>query len=73
MREKYRRPHRQERVQAVERMKRDWQAQREALDVVRRFNSCGASRRAMLAATVTAGRASLRWRSGRWFDPRARR
>ena len=39
MPEKYRRPHSHERVQAVERMKRDWQARREALDVVRRFNA----------------------------------
>jgi hypothetical protein len=39
MPEKYRRPHTHERVQSVERMKRDWQAQREALAVVRRFNA----------------------------------
>jgi hypothetical protein len=39
MPEKYRRPHTHERVQAVERMKRDWAAQRAALAVVRRFNA----------------------------------
>ena len=39
MPEKYRRPHTLERVQAIERMKRDWRAQEEALDVVRRFNA----------------------------------
>ena len=38
MPEKYTRPHCHERVQAIERMKRDWQAQREATDAVRRFN-----------------------------------
>ena len=39
MPEKYTRPHAHERVQAVERMKRDWQMQRAALAVVRRFNA----------------------------------
>ena len=39
MPEKYTRSHSHERVQAVERMKRDWQAQRDALAVVRRFNA----------------------------------
>ena len=39
MPDKYQRPHSHERVQAVERMKRDWQAQREALATVRRFNA----------------------------------
>ena len=39
MPEKYRRPHSHERVQAVERMKRDWEAQRQALATVRRFNA----------------------------------
>jgi len=39
MPEKYRRPHRHERVQAVERMRADWQAQRDALATVRRFNA----------------------------------
>jgi len=39
MPEKYRRPHSHERVQAVERMKRDWAAQRAALAVVRHFNA----------------------------------
>lgn len=39
MPEKYRRPHAHERVQAVERMKRDWIAQRQSLAIVRRFNA----------------------------------
>ncbi len=39
MPDKYRRPHSHERVQAVERMKRNWQTQREALAVVRHFNA----------------------------------
>ena len=39
MSEKYRRPHNHERVQAVERMKRDWAAQKAALATVRRFNA----------------------------------
>src|SRR5262249_11182072 len=39
MPEKYHRPHTHERDQAVERMKRDWQAQRQSLAVVRRFNA----------------------------------
>jgi hypothetical protein len=39
MPEKYRRPHNHERVQAVERMKRDWAAQRQSLATVRRFNA----------------------------------
>ena len=39
MPDKYQRPHSHERVQAVERMKRDWQAQRQALATVRRFNA----------------------------------
>ena len=39
MPDKYQRPHSHERVQAVERMKRDWEAQRQALAVVRRFNA----------------------------------
>ena len=39
MPEKYTRSHSHERVQAVERMKRDWQAQRQALATVRRFNA----------------------------------
>jgi len=44
--EKYTRPHTHERVQAVERMRREQQAQRQALDVVRGFN----------AVTSTGGR-----------------
>jgi len=39
MPEKYTRPHSHERVQAVERMRREQQAEREALEVVRRFNA----------------------------------
>jgi hypothetical protein len=39
MPEKYRRPHTHERVQAVERMQRDWAAQRQSLATVRRFNA----------------------------------
>jgi hypothetical protein len=39
MPEKYQRPHSHERVQAVERMKRDWAAQRQSLATVRRFNA----------------------------------
>ena len=39
MPEKYTRSHSHERVQAVERMQRDWQAQRQALATVRRFNA----------------------------------
>jgi hypothetical protein len=36
---KYRRPHHHERVQSVEKMQREWQAEREALATVRRFNA----------------------------------
>jgi hypothetical protein len=36
--EKYRRDHRHERVQAVERMKQAWRDERDALATVRRFN-----------------------------------
>src|SRR5262249_28333345 len=39
MPEKYHRPHTHERLQAVERMKRDWAAQKAALAAVRRFNA----------------------------------
>jgi hypothetical protein len=39
MPEKYLRPHTHERLQAVERMKRDWAAQRQSLATVRRFNA----------------------------------
>ena len=55
MPEKYRRPHSHERVQAVERMKREQQAQREALDAVRRFNATmSAGGRAWFWPTVAA-------------------
>ena len=39
MPEKYRCPHSHERVQAVERMKRAWAAERDALLIVRNFNA----------------------------------
>jgi len=39
MPEKYRRPHHHERVQAVEKMRRAWEAERGALATVRRFNA----------------------------------
>jgi len=39
MPEKYRRPHSHERVQAVKRMRRAWDAERDALATVRRFNA----------------------------------
>ena len=39
MPEKYRRPHNHERVQAVERMKRAWRDERDALATVRHFNA----------------------------------
>ena len=39
MPEKYTRPHTHERVQAVERMKRAWAAERDALATVRHFNA----------------------------------
>lgn len=39
MPEKYRRPHHHERVQAVERMRRAWEAEKDALATVRRFNA----------------------------------
>ena len=39
MPEKHRRPHTHERVQTVERMKRPWEAERDALATVRRFNA----------------------------------
>jgi hypothetical protein len=39
MPEKYRRPHSHERVQAVERMKLAWEAERDALATIRRFNA----------------------------------
>src|SRR5215467_11595198 len=39
MPEKHRRPHGQERVQALQKMQRQWAAEREALATVRRFNA----------------------------------
>jgi hypothetical protein len=59
MPEQYRRPHHHERVQAVERMKRTWAAEREALRVVRQFNAVHSTRGAVwfwptIAAATTA-------------------
>jgi hypothetical protein len=45
MPEKYRRPRQHERVQAVERMRQAWQAEREALATVRRFNAVLSTKR----------------------------
>ena len=39
MPEKYTRPHTHERMQTVERMRRAWEAERDALATVRRFNA----------------------------------
>lgn len=39
MPEQYRRPHTHERVQTVEKMRRAWEAERDALATVRRFNA----------------------------------
>lgn len=39
MPEKYRRPHTHERVQVVEKMRRQWADERQALATVRRFNA----------------------------------
>jgi ribosomal protein L44E len=39
MPEKYRRPRHHEKIELVERMRADWQAQRDALATVRRFNA----------------------------------
>jgi hypothetical protein len=39
MPEQYRRPHNHERIQTVERMKHAWEAERNALATVRRFNA----------------------------------
>ena len=46
MPEKYTRSHTHERVQAVERMRRQWEAERGALATVRRFNAILSSKRA---------------------------
>ncbi len=50
MPEKYRRPHHHERIQTVERMKRAWEAEADALGAVREFN-----------ARLSAGRAVWAW------------
>ena len=47
MPEKYTRSRSHERVQAVERMKREWEAQRDALAIVRRFNARLSAKRAV--------------------------
>jgi hypothetical protein len=47
MPEKYTRSHNHERVQAVERMRRQWEAERGALATVRRFNAILSSKRAV--------------------------
>ena len=39
MPEKFRRPHHHERLQTVERMRLEWEAERDALTTVRRFNA----------------------------------
>ena len=59
MPEKYSRPHHHERVQTVERMKRSWAAEREALVVVRQFNAARSAGGAVwfwptVGATITA-------------------
>ena len=43
MPEKYTRPHSHERVQAIERMRRQQREREEALDAVRRFNAVGST------------------------------
>lgn len=48
MPEQYRRPHQHERVQAVERMKRAWAEEQDALLIIRAYN-------ARLSAKVSAG------------------
>ena len=56
MPEKYRRPHHHERVQTVERMRAAWEAEREALATVRRFNAANGSAWfwPKIAAAITA-------------------
>jgi hypothetical protein len=59
MPEKYRRPHTHERVATVERMKRVWAAERDALATVRRFNAKLSAKRAVwfwpkITAAITA-------------------
>jgi hypothetical protein len=57
--DKYRRPHSHERVQAVERMRRAAQDEREALDAVRRFNATASTRGCIWSwPTVAAALAS---------------
>jgi hypothetical protein len=45
MPEKFRRPHSHERVQTVERMRAQWQTERDALATVRRFNATLSAKR----------------------------
>jgi hypothetical protein len=59
MPEKYCRPHHHERVQAVERMRRAWEAERGALATVRRFNAIMSAKSYVwfwpkIAAAITA-------------------
>lgn len=59
MPEKYRRPHHHERVQAVERMRQAWEAERGALATVRRFNATLSTKRTCwwwpkITAAITA-------------------
>jgi hypothetical protein len=59
MPEQYRRSHHHERVQAVERMKRAWAAERVALLVIRQFNAVRSANGAVwfwptIAAAITA-------------------
>src|ERR1017187_4018519 len=59
MPEKYRRPYHHERVQAIERMQLAWEAERDALATVRRFNVRLSAKRATwfwpkIAAAITA-------------------
>ena len=48
MPEKHRRPHSHERVQAVEKMRRAWAAERDALTAVRHFNSVAFCQRLLM-------------------------
>jgi hypothetical protein len=59
MPERYRRPHSHERVQSVERMRRAWEAEQDALVTVREFNARLSANRAVwfwpkIAAAITA-------------------
>lgn len=61
MSEKFTRSHSHERIQAVERMRRDWRAQEESLYAVRRFNATvSTGSRAWFWPTVAAALVSRR-------------